>query len=233
MENLYGLEGFEQNLAHKRWNKFLDGWDEDKRAFYRQMLGEAKNALCRCEKIGSRHFLGVDADQCLREMCSLRRSKVFEKIRQKMETAIRTVDAQSFLFNAGAGWDFLGSVVPLFLQKYIRENEKPKLMVFSMEPRKVMIVNVTVRWESGLAKPNPEPYKGTVQRLRENNFDVEIRKIEIGCRGVYCQQLYDLFHDDFQMRGEEIEDTMMEISKEILSCAYEFYRPRLNQNPNN
>lgn len=232
MENLYGLEGFEQNLAHMRWNSFFDGWDEDKRAFYFQMLGEA-NALCRCGKIGSRHFLGVDGDQCLWEMNARRRNQIFAKIRQKMETAIRTVDANSFLFNAGDGWGFLGLVVPPFLQQYIREDKKPNLMVFSMEQRKVMIVNVTVRWERGLAYPNPEPYKGTVKSLRRNNFDVQIRNIEIGCRGVYCQQLYALFHDDFQMGDEEIEVTMMDISKGILSCAYEFYRRLLNQNPNN
>lgn len=228
MENLFGLEGFEQDLAHIRWNAFFDGWDEDKRAFYSQMLGES-NALCRCGNFGSRHFLGVDGDCCLREMCARRRSEIFAKIRQKMETAIRTVDSHSFLFNAD-GWGFLGWVVPPFLQQYIREDEKPKLMVFSMEQRKVMIVNVTVRWEGGLANPNPEPYQRTVQSLRGNNFVVQIRNIEIGCRGVYCQQLYDLFCDDFQMGDEEIEVTMMDISKGILSCAYEFYRPRLNQN---
>lgn len=102
-----------------------------------------------------------------------------------------------------------------------------------MEQRKVMIINVTVRWERGLADPYREPYQRTVHSLRENNFVVEIRSIEIGCRGVYCQQMYDLFHDDFQMGDEEIEVTMMDISKGILSCAYEFYRRCLNQNPNN
>lgn len=233
MENLYGLEGFEQKLAHLRWDSFLNGWDEDKRDFYSQMLGKAENALCRCGKFGSRHFLGVDADQCGREMNVRRLSQIFAKIRPKMETAIGTVDARSFLFNAGDGWSFLGVAVPPFLQQYIREDQKPKLMVFSMEPRKVMIVNVTVRWERGLAYPNPEPYQGTVQSLRENNFDMEIRNIEIGCRGVYCQKLYDLFHDDFQMGDEDIKDTMLDISKGILSCAYEFYRRHLNQNPNN
>lgn len=105
MENLYGLEGFEQNLAHKRWNSFFDGWDEDKRAFYVQMLGDANNyVLCRCGGSGSRHVLGVDGDECLRDMCARRRSQIFEKIRQKMETAIRTVDANSFL--GGNGWSF-------------------------------------------------------------------------------------------------------------------------------
>lgn len=233
MENLYGLEGFEQNLAHMRWNTFFDGWDEEKRAFYYQMLGEAENALCRCQRFGSRHVLGVDGAECLRDMCARRRSQIFAKIRQKMETAIRTVDANSFLFDAGDGWDFLGLVVPPFLRQYIREDEKPSLMVFSMEQRKVMIVKVTVRWERGLAYPNPEPYQGTVQSLRENNFAVEIRNIEIGCRGVYCQQLHHMFQDDFQMSHDEIEDTMMDISKGVISCAYEFYRRLLKQNPNN
>lgn len=230
MENLYGLEGFEQNLAHRRWNTFFDGWDEDKRAFYYQMLGEAENALCRCGRFGSRHVLGVDGDQCLREMCGLRRRQIFAKIRQKMETAITTVDANSFL--GGIGWGFFLGFEPL-LQRYIREGESPNLMVYSMEQRKVMIVNVTVRWERGLAYPNPEPYQGTVKSLRENNFAVTIKNIEIGCRGVYCEKLHHLFQDDFQMRHDEIEDTIMDISKGIISCAYEFYRRLLNQNPNN
>lgn len=232
MEDLYDLEGFEQNLAHRRWNLFYDGWSEDERDFYIRMLGEATNVSCRhCGRHGSRHFLGVDGHSCLREMCARRRSQILAKIRQKMETAITTADENSFFFNAGDGWDFLGSLVPPFLP--IREDEKPKLMVFSMEQRKVMIVNVTVRWERGLANPNPEPYQGIVQRLRENNFVVEIRNIEIGCRGVYCQKLYDLFHGDFNMGENEIEVTMMDISKGILSCAYESYRLRLEQNPNN
>lgn len=227
MENLpplHDLEGYEADLAHVRWPTFCDGWNADKQAFYYQMLGEANTFICRCGERGSIHILGVDGiNNCMRAMCKCRLNRIFEQIREKMRTAITRVDAQDSFLSAADGWGFLEFVVPPFLERYIVET--PKLMVYSMEKRKVMIVHVTVRWESRLDNPNPEPtYGGTVQNLRMNGFSVEIRNIEIGCRGVYCPTLYQLFHEDFQMGDEEVEVTMMNISKGILSCPYEHHR---------
>lgn len=228
MENLpplYGLEGYEEDLAHVRWPTFYDGWNADRQAFYFQMLGEANTFRCaRCGTKGSRHILGVDGTNCKREMNGARRNNIFDQIREKMRAAITRVDARSFL-SAADGWGFLE---PAFVPSPLRALvvQRPELMVYSMEAKKVMIVNVTVRWERGLAYPNPEPtYRGTVQNLSMNErFSVEIRNIEIGCRGVYCPTLYQLFHEDFQMGDEEIEVTMMNISKGILSCPYEYHR---------
>lgn len=228
MENLpplYGLEGYEVDLAHVRWPTFCDGWDADKQAFYFQMLGEANTFRCaRCGENGCRHILGVDGGNiCKRDMCGARRNNIFTQIREKMSAAITRVDARSFL-SAADVWEFLEPpFVPSPLGALVVQ--RPELMVYSMKARKVMIVKVIVRWEGGLANPYPEPtYGGTVQKLRMKEFIVEIRNIEIGCRGVYCPTLYQLFHEDFQMGDEEVEVTMMNISKGILSCPYEHHR---------
>lgn len=225
MENLpplYGLEGYEADLAHVRWPTFCDVWNAKRQAFYFQMLGEANTFRCaRCGTNGSRHILGVDGTYCLRAMCKRRLNQIYEQMREKMRIAIARVDA-GFHLAAANGWGILEFVVPPFLQRYIVQ--PPRLMLYSMEIREVMIVHVTVRWES-LAEQQveliPLQYRETVENLRQNNFVVKFRNIEIGCRGVYCPTLYQLFHEDFQMGDEEIRVTMMDISRGILSCAYE------------
>lgn len=212
--------------------------NEDKKNFYFEMLGKAESCICRCEEFGSKHIMGQDRTECLVEMRTKRHDWVLAEILNKMEQATIEATEGSFFYSP-YNWKFLLR----FWSKnvsydwprdllFMRGEKKPHVLMYLLEEKRVMIVEIRVSWERWLDlqeyeqryKDKLEEYEGTVDKLKKNGYEVKFKLIELGCRGVFCQELDKLFREEFKMERDESLDALKAISKKLISFPYKEYK---------
>lgn len=214
---------------------------------YFQLLDEPAEVYCNeCDSyllkeqvVWTKHITGTDGSNCKVAMNTRRRDWILKQILNVMRDAIDSKES-SLLFPS-ASWEFLEYLPsedisyrwPEVLGMHEVNDKKPHLLAYSTKEKKVMVLEVTVKWEHWLKLPLyeqvfvniPTIYQKTIEKLQQNGFDVKFKYIEIGCRGIYCQDLYDLFEEDFQMEHDDILETMKDMSVGTLRFLYESYNP--------
>lgn len=203
------------------------------------MLREAESYRCRCSKgRGSKHIMGQDGTKCLVKMRTKRHDWVLAEISNKMKQATIEAREGSFLYSP-SNWKFLLRFCSKNVSYdwprdllFMEGEEKPHVLMYLLEEKKVMIVEIKVSWEHWLNlqeyekryKDKLEEYEGTVDKLKKNGYEVKFKFIELGCRGVFCQELDELFREEFKMEPDESSDALKAISKKLISFPYNEYK---------
>lgn len=203
------------------------------------MLGQAESYICRCETHGSKHIMGQDGELCLENMRIKRHDWILAEISKKMEQATIEAREGSFLYSP-SNWELLLRfhsedrafyIWPQDL-KFLVRKKKPHVLMYLPKEKRVMIVEIKVSWERWLNLQEYEQryqnklkeYKGTVDELKKNGYEVKFKYIELGCRGVYCSELDKLFREEFKMDPDESSDALKAISKKLISFPYNEYK---------
>lgn len=202
------------------------------------MLGQAKSYSCRCKTHGSKHIMGQDGTKCLVKMCTKRHDWVLAEISNKMKQAIIEAKEGYFLYSP-SNWKLLSRMCsrneyyewPQDLL-FMRGEKKPHVLLYLLEEKKVMMVEIKVSWERWLHLQEHEQrydnklkeYEGTVDEFKKNGYEVKFKFIELGCRGVYCSELEKLFREEFKMEPDESLDALKAISKKLISFPYNEYK---------
>lgn len=105
---------------------------------------------------------------------------------------------------------------------------RPDILLFSREIKRIVLVELTVPWETNIPKDHTikiNKYYDLTNELTKNGYAVNLYAVEVGARGIPAKSLYNLLKD-LGLPRTSISSMLERVSKAALAGSYQIWLGR-------